>query len=93
MLRPRRDSGPSATTAGGTHSGGHQAVTENPSRGDTETWEFYNATADAHPIHIHETVFQVVDRQAIVVEEDEHEGAHEEDGGRVYLVPGWSPAP
>lgn len=73
--------------------GWNQAVTENPSQGDTETWEFYNATADAHPIHIHEAVFQVVDRQAIVVEEHEHEGAHEENGGRVYLVPGSEPRP
>ena len=29
-------------------------VTENPSVGDTEVWEFYNFTADAHPMHIHE---------------------------------------
>ena len=33
-------------------------------------WELYNATADAHPMHIHEIVFEVVDRQAIVVDED-----------------------
>jgi FtsP/CotA-like multicopper oxidase with cupredoxin domain len=46
------------------------AVTENPAPGATETWELYNATADAHPIHIHEIAFQVLDRQAIVVEED-----------------------
>ena len=41
-------------------------VTENPGVGDTETWELYNFTADAHPIHLHETMFQVVDRQALV---------------------------
>ena len=46
------------------------AVTENPAPGATETWELYNATADAHPIHIHEIAFQVLDRQAIVVDED-----------------------
>jgi spore coat protein A, manganese oxidase len=44
-------------------------VTENPAVGATEVWEFYNATADAHPIHIHELVFEVVNRQAISVDE------------------------
>jgi FtsP/CotA-like multicopper oxidase with cupredoxin domain len=28
-----------------------------------EVWELHNFTADAHPIHIHEVQFQVVDRQ------------------------------
>lgn len=40
-------------------------VTENPNVGDTEIWEFYNFTADAHPMHVHEVVFEVVDRQPI----------------------------
>jgi FtsP/CotA-like multicopper oxidase with cupredoxin domain len=44
-------------------------VTENPAPGATEVWEFYNATADAHPIHIHEVVFEVVNRQNILVDE------------------------
>jgi FtsP/CotA-like multicopper oxidase with cupredoxin domain len=44
-------------------------VTENPAVGATEVWEYYNATADAHPMHIHEVLFQVVNRQAIVVDE------------------------
>jgi len=44
-------------------------VTENPSPGSTEVWEFYNASADAHPIHIHEVAFEVVNRQAILVNE------------------------
>jgi FtsP/CotA-like multicopper oxidase with cupredoxin domain len=46
-------------------------VTENPAIGDTEVWEIYNATADAHPMHIHEVVVEVVNRQAIIVEEEE----------------------
>ena len=45
-------------------------VTENPNTGDTEVWEFYNGTADAHPMHIHEIVFEVVDRQGLVANED-----------------------
>jgi spore coat protein A, manganese oxidase len=40
-------------------------ITENPAVGATEVWELYNFTEDAHPIHIHEIHFQVVDRQAL----------------------------
>ncbi|MFJ7912091.1 multicopper oxidase family protein [Kitasatospora sp. NPDC096204] len=38
-------------------------VTENPALGTTEIWEIHNATKDAHPIHVHEVQFQIVDRQ------------------------------
>ena len=31
-------------------------VSENPAVGATEVWEFYNTTADAHPMHVHEVV-------------------------------------
>jgi spore coat protein A len=57
-------------------------VTENPMVGATEVWELYNATADAHPIHIHEVVFEVVNRQDIFVDEDAHQ---------VEVVPGSTP--
>lgn len=40
-------------------------VTETPTEGDTEIWEIYNFTADAHPIHLHLVRFEVVDRQVI----------------------------
>ena len=40
-------------------------VTENPAVGDSEVWELYNFTEDAHPIHVHEVLFQVVDRQRL----------------------------
>ena len=46
-------------------------ITENPGLNDTEIWEFFNFTADAHPIHIHEVQFQVVNRQKLKVD---HEG-------------------
>jgi FtsP/CotA-like multicopper oxidase with cupredoxin domain len=42
-----------------------EAVSENPGLGDVEIWELYNFTADAHPMHIHEVMFEVVDRQPI----------------------------
>jgi spore coat protein A len=38
-------------------------ITENPALGATEVWEIHNFTEDAHPIHIHEVQFQVVNRQ------------------------------
>ncbi len=47
-------------------------ITENPALGDIEVWEFYNGTADAHPMHIHETMFQLVNRQDIMVDEMMH---------------------
>jgi bilirubin oxidase len=43
--------------------GWDHAITENPALGATEVWEIHNFTEDAHPIHIHEVQFQVVDRQ------------------------------
>jgi FtsP/CotA-like multicopper oxidase with cupredoxin domain len=49
----------------------HEPITENPAVGSTEVWEIVNATADAHPIHIHEVLFQVVGRQRLAVHEDE----------------------
>ena len=46
------------------------AVTENPAVGDTEIWEMYNFTADAHPMHVHEVAFEVVDREGLVLNSD-----------------------
>jgi FtsP/CotA-like multicopper oxidase with cupredoxin domain len=59
-------------------------VTENPGVGDTEVWEFYNATGDGHPMHVHEVVFVVVNRQDIFVDEATKE---------VQVVPGAVPRP
>jgi len=36
--------------------------TELPAVGDTEIWEIINISADAHPMHLHLTSFQVLDR-------------------------------
>jgi len=46
-------------------------VTENPAVGDTELWELYNTTGDAHPMHIHEVVFEVVSREGLVLDGEE----------------------
>ncbi|MFD2766126.1 multicopper oxidase family protein [Micromonospora eburnea] len=45
-----------------------EPVTENPATGATEVWELYNTTVDAHPIHIHEVKFEVVNRQDIIAD-------------------------
>ena len=46
-------------------------VSENPAVGSTEIWEMYNATADAHPMHIHEIAFEVVEREGLVLDGDD----------------------
>jgi spore coat protein A len=45
-----------------------EAVTEDPVVGVTEVWEFYNTTGDAHPMHVHEVVFEVVNREGLVLD-------------------------
>ena len=65
------DGDPSSAPAPATAREWIKPVTENPAVGATEVWEYYNATADAHPMHIHEVTFQVVNRQNIVVSENE----------------------
>jgi FtsP/CotA-like multicopper oxidase with cupredoxin domain len=65
------DGDPSSAPAPATDREWIEPVTENPAVGATEVWEYYNATADAHPMHIHEVTFQVVNRQNIVVSENE----------------------
>ena len=81
--------GPTAAMLGSVDEHGHvhaemwaDEVVTNPAVGATEVWEFYNTTADAHPIHVHEVAFEVVDRQAIDVDDDQ-----------VALAPGSSPTP
>jgi spore coat protein A len=38
-------------------------LTEIPNEGDTEVWEIVNTTMDSHPIHLHLTQFQLINRQ------------------------------
>ena len=67
--------GPAAAMLGTVDSDGNaehkmwsDPVSENPQVGDTEVWEFFNVTADAHPMHVHEVVFEVVNRQALALD-------------------------
>jgi spore coat protein A len=39
------------------------APTEQPANGDVEIWEFLNLTGDTHPIHIHLSNAQILNRQ------------------------------
>jgi spore coat protein A, manganese oxidase len=43
-------------------------ITEKPKLGTSEIWEFYNTTADAHPIHVHLVEFEVLDRQGFTAD-------------------------
>ncbi|HEY3610738.1 MAG TPA: multicopper oxidase domain-containing protein [Pseudonocardiaceae bacterium] len=43
-------------------------ITELPRVGSTEVWEFLNSTVDAHPIHVHLIQFQLLNRQAVVLD-------------------------
>lgn len=48
-----------------------EPVTENPAVGDAEVWEFYNTTGDAHPMHVHEIAFEVVNREMLALDGEE----------------------
>jgi FtsP/CotA-like multicopper oxidase with cupredoxin domain len=66
-----------------------EKVTENPAVGATEVWEMYNTTGDAHPMHVHEVVFEVVNREGLVL--DEHGDAVQpfELDGNITLPEPW----
>jgi spore coat protein A len=71
------DVGPRAAVLGTVDEMGHpmmlmwnDPITENPGLNDTEIWEIYNFTMDAHPIHLHEVMFQVLDRQALMLDSE-----------------------
>jgi FtsP/CotA-like multicopper oxidase with cupredoxin domain len=52
-----------AVTVGGVT----EYYSELPNEGDIEVWEVVNLTADAHPIHLHLTQFQLINRQSFNV--------------------------
>ena len=63
--------GPQAAVLGVNGSGGgtvqlwDDPILQNPALGATETWELWNWSADAHPIHLHLVKFEVVNREII----------------------------
>jgi FtsP/CotA-like multicopper oxidase with cupredoxin domain len=63
------------------------AITENPMEGDTEIWRIINLTEDAHPVHLHLVMFQVIDR--IPFDAEEYHEAQEEyiESGKIGTLP------
>jgi spore coat protein A len=45
-------------------------VTEFPVLGSTEVWRYINRSGSVHPMHMHLVMFQILDRQAFVVQGD-----------------------
>jgi FtsP/CotA-like multicopper oxidase with cupredoxin domain len=43
----------------------HSPTTENPALDSTEEWEIWNATGDAHPVHLHLVHFEILGREEI----------------------------
>jgi len=64
-------------------------VTENPAVGATEVWEFYNTTGDAHPMHIHEIVFEVVNREGLMLDGDGEVAQPVTPDGNITLPESW----
>jgi FtsP/CotA-like multicopper oxidase with cupredoxin domain len=65
------------------------AVTENPDVGATELWEIYNTTADAHPMPIHEVVFEVVNREGLMLDGEGEVAQPIQPTGNVSLPEEW----
>lgn len=65
-----------------------EGITENPGLDDVEVWEVYNATEDAHPIHLHLVSFQILGRAPFTATVNsqpqvQHDGASGGVGGYV----------
>jgi hypothetical protein len=55
----------------------HSATTEMPELDDTEVWEIYNFTGDAHPVHLHLVNFEILGRNDISFDSDDGEPGQE----------------
>jgi FtsP/CotA-like multicopper oxidase with cupredoxin domain len=44
----------------------HSPTTESPALDSTEEWEIWNATGDAHPVHLHLVNFEILGREEIL---------------------------
>jgi FtsP/CotA-like multicopper oxidase with cupredoxin domain len=66
-----------------------ETVTEDPAVGATEVWEFYNTTGDAHPMHVHEVVFEVVSREPLVLDAEGEVASPIELGGTARPPEPW----
>jgi len=62
-------------------------TTERPQLGDTELWQIFNFTADAHPVHLHLTQFDVLERYEISFEDADENGMPDDvnDDGHITI--------
>jgi spore coat protein A len=66
-----------------------EPISENPMVDDVEVWEIYNATEDAHPIHLHLVTFQILNRESFegfVEEKDQLQHSGEYGVGGKLIV-------
>jgi FtsP/CotA-like multicopper oxidase with cupredoxin domain len=66
-------------------------TTELPRLGDTERWDIYNFTGDAHPVHLHLVNFKILGRRALTFDSDDGEPGqpvimHNGDQGKAPIV-------
>lgn len=50
--------------------GADPLITETPKLGETEIWQFVNLTPDTHPIHLHHSFYQVLDRTPLAIDQN-----------------------
>jgi len=63
------------------------APTEIVQLGDTEVWQFVNLTPDSHPMHIHDIEFQILGRQALLIDPVTGKFLPQVDPSAPYLPP------
>jgi spore coat protein A len=68
-------------------------TTEKPLQGSTEQWDIFNFTADSHPIHLHLTQYQVVEKQHIDFVDNNDDGIPDDTNhdGQITYGTGSSP--
>lgn len=64
-----------------------QPITEAPKLGDTEVWEVFNYTEDAHPVHLHLVQYQVLGRFKISPIDIDGDGYLNDLGEQIPLYP------
>jgi spore coat protein A, manganese oxidase len=62
-------------------------ITEQPRAGKSEVWEFFNTTADAHPIHMHLVDFRIVNRQDFAIATVDKTNSDGSTGASVVSAP------
>jgi spore coat protein A len=63
-------------------------ITEQPILGETELWQIFNFTADAHPIHLHLVQFDVLERYNISFEDADEDGIPDDVTGDEQITMG-----